>query len=74
MAGRIPDYRVMFVEDNGKGRKTWFKVGAAPDSCVARTALTRSSTKLLLLAWLELSERQQPSPSTRSPSLRGQPS
>ncbi len=29
MAGRKPDYRVMFVEDNGKGRKTWFKVGAA---------------------------------------------
>ena len=29
MAGRKPDFRVMFVEDNDKGRKTWFKVGAA---------------------------------------------
>lgn len=29
MPGRKPDFRVMFVEDNGKGRKTWFKVGAA---------------------------------------------
>lgn len=29
MAGRKPDYRVMFVEDNGKGRKTYFRVGGA---------------------------------------------
>ena len=29
MAGRKPDYRVVFVEDNGKGRKTYFRVGAA---------------------------------------------
>jgi hypothetical protein len=29
MAGRKPDFRVMFVEDNGKGRKTWFRVGGA---------------------------------------------
>lgn len=29
MAGRKPDYRVMFVEDNGKGKKTWFRVGSA---------------------------------------------
>jgi hypothetical protein len=29
MAGRKPDFRVMFVEDKGKGRKIWFKVGAA---------------------------------------------
>jgi hypothetical protein len=29
MAGRKPDFRVMFVENNGKGRNTWFKVGAA---------------------------------------------
>lgn len=29
MAGRKPDFRVMFVEGNGKGRKTWFRVGAA---------------------------------------------
>jgi hypothetical protein len=29
MAGRKPDYRVMFVEDNGKGRKVWYKIGSA---------------------------------------------
>jgi hypothetical protein len=29
MAGRKPDFRVMFVEDNGKDRKVWFRVGAA---------------------------------------------
>jgi uncharacterized protein (DUF736 family) len=29
MAGRKPDFRVVFVEDNGKGRKTYFRVGAA---------------------------------------------
>lgn len=29
MAGRKPDFRVMFVEDNGKGRKVWFRVGSA---------------------------------------------
>lgn len=29
MPGRKPDYRVVFVEDNGKGRKTYFRVGAA---------------------------------------------
>ena len=28
MAGRKPDFRVMFVEDNGKGRKVYFRVGA----------------------------------------------
>lgn len=29
MAGRKPDYRVMFVEDNGKGKKVWYKIGSA---------------------------------------------
>jgi hypothetical protein len=29
MAGRKPDFRLMFVEDNGRGRKVWFKVGSA---------------------------------------------
>jgi hypothetical protein len=29
MAGRKPDFRVMFVEDNGKGRKVWYKIGSA---------------------------------------------
>jgi hypothetical protein len=29
MPGRKPDYRLMFVEDNGKGKKVWHRVGAA---------------------------------------------
>jgi hypothetical protein len=28
MAGRKPDYRLVFVDDNGKGRKTSFRIGA----------------------------------------------
>ena len=28
MAGRKPDYRLVYVEDNGKGRKTSFRIGA----------------------------------------------
>ena len=27
MAGQKPDYRLMFPEDNGRGKKTWFKIG-----------------------------------------------
>jgi hypothetical protein len=29
MAGRKPDFRLMFVEDNGRGKKVWFKLGSA---------------------------------------------
>ena len=29
MAGRKPDYRLVFVQDNGRGRKTSFRIGAA---------------------------------------------
>jgi hypothetical protein len=28
MAGRKPDFRLMFVEDNGRGKKVWFKLGS----------------------------------------------
>jgi hypothetical protein len=28
MPGRKPDYRLVFVQDNGKGRKTSFRIGA----------------------------------------------
>ena len=53
MAGRKPDFRLMFVEDNGKGRKVWFKLGSGccrtvlldpPVVPLARTDSSRSNT------------------------------